>query len=60
MFVISISEIISIITHKNMLCTNKIRAIYFCPNCVNVLPDGGATAPASTSLCPYGNRTFCN
>ena len=21
-----------------MLCTNKIRVIYFCPNCVNFLP----------------------
>ena len=60
MSVISIFEIINIITHKSILCTNKICAIYFCPNCVNVLYEGGVTAPASTSLCPYGNKTFCN
>ena len=23
----------------NTLCTNKIRVIYFCPNCVNFLPE---------------------
>ena len=34
---ISFSGVISIIIQKNMLCTNKIRVIYFCPNCVNVL-----------------------
>ena len=39
MSMIFISGIISIITHKNMLCTNKIHVIYFCPNCVNVLPE---------------------
>ena len=22
-----------------MLCTNKTRVIYFCPNCVNFLPE---------------------
>ena len=65
MSMIFISGIISIITHKNMLCTNKIRSIYFCPNCVNVLPEnvyfwGERLPPASTSMCDYGNRTFCN
>ena len=34
----SISEIKSIIIEKNMLCTNKIRVIYICPNCINFLP----------------------
>ena len=36
---IFISGIISIIFQKNKLCTNKIRVIYFCPNCVNFLPE---------------------
>ena len=27
------------IIQKNTLCTNKIRVIYFCPNCVNLLPE---------------------
>ena len=38
MSMVFISGIISIIIQKNMLCTNKIRVIYFCPNCVNFLP----------------------
>ena len=29
----------SIIIQKNMLCANKISVIYFCPNCVNFLPE---------------------
>ena len=36
---IVISGVISIIIQKNTSCTNKIRVIYFCPNCVNFLPE---------------------
>ena len=32
---IFISGVMSIIIQKNMLCANKIRMIYFCPNFVN-------------------------
>ena len=35
---IFISGIVSITIQKNTLCTNKTCVIYFCPNCVNVLP----------------------
>ena len=49
---IFIFRIISIIFQKNKLCTKKIRVIYFCPNCVNFLPENfhffiisGTTAP---------------
>ena len=52
-----ISGIISIIIRKNTLCTNKIRMIYFCPSCVNFLPEnvffknffGGRQLPPSAS-----------
>ena len=33
------SGIVSVIIQKNKLCKNKIRAIYFCPNCVKFLPE---------------------
>ena len=36
---IFISGVRSIIFQKNKLCTNKICLIYFCPNCVNFLPE---------------------
>ena len=29
----------SIIIQKNTLCANKVGVIYFCQNCVNVLPE---------------------
>ena len=36
---ILISVVISIIFQKNRSCTNKIRVIYFCLTCVNLLPE---------------------
>ena len=35
---ILISGVISRIIQKSTLCTNKIRVIYFCSNCVDFLP----------------------
>ena len=35
---IFISGIIGIIIHKNTLCTDKFRVVYFRSNCVNSLP----------------------
>ena len=46
-----------------MLCTNKIRVIYFCPNCVSFLPENvnffilgkGSCPPAPAPACaPMG------
>ena len=54
---IFISGATSIIIQEITLCPNKVRVIYFCPKCVNFLPEnvffgaggggggGGATAP---------------
>ena len=44
-----------------MLCTNTIRVIYFCRNCVNLLPEnghffiflGGDCSPSPPSLCAH-------
>ena len=36
---IFISGVMSIIVQKNTLCANTVRVIYFCPNCVNFLPE---------------------
>ena len=53
-----ICGIISIIVQKKTLCKNKIRAIYFCPNCVNFVLEN---APIFSSFfqerrdCPYTN-----
>ena len=35
---IFIFGVIRLIIQKNTLCTNKIRVIYFYPNCVSILP----------------------
>ena len=62
-----IPGVISIIIQKNKLCANKIRVIYFCPNCVNFLPEnflfflflGGrlpSPAPSPPSSCAPGKQ----
>ena len=35
---IFISGVMSLIIQKNRLCSNKIRVIYFCKNCVSLFP----------------------
>ena len=61
---IFISVAMSIIIQKNKLCPSKIRVIYFCPNCVNCLPekcsflkfleDNCPLPPCSLSSCTCG------
>ena len=66
---IFISGVISIIFQKNKLYTNKIRAIYFCPNCINFVPEnihflfflGGAAAlPPCQARAPMHVLTGCD
>ena len=46
-----------------MFCSNRIRVIYFCPNCVNFLPENahckifrGVDCPLPPCSCAYAQR----
>ena len=65
---IFISGVINIIIQKNTLCTSKVLLIYFCPNCVNFLPENvqfflsfflKGAAPQLVRLCSKQNKNNC-
>ena len=54
-----ITVLISITFKKNTLCTNKIRVIYFCPSCVNFLPEKSAAPHRPPPRVPMYLKVFC-
>ena len=61
--VVFIPGITSIIIQKKTLCQNKIRVIYFCPNCVNFLREkahffyfSGGDGSLPPSSCAYAHK----